>query len=214
MSHLKMKRLYVFVTVCLTLLVFVSAIVLNTNRLQASSLIQVDKEKLPPPIQDESGEFWDYILVPLLVAPNEYYNEAQLDTQFLSSIGFLIAQMDAKRAADVSQVSVYMADSSKFENTDEIGFRILSSIHYQFKDGSNVYVSTTLLSPAALDSALAFSGDAISLESQGEAWLDKNVNLDETPYNINFIKDNLIITVTGNVPMEELLSIADELVYE
>lgn len=214
MRLLNNRNNYVFGGICLILLALVSAMFLTTNGLQASSFIQIDREKQPPTSSEKAGEFWDYILVPLLIAPDEYYSESELNTQFSNSIGFPIARMNAKREANLDRISVYSVDSSGFENVDDIGFRILSSIRYEFEDGSIVYVSTTLPSPAAIDSVLSFAGNVTLLGTQGEVWLDTNVNLDETPNNINFIKDNLIITVTGNVAVEELLSIADELVFE
>ena len=174
----------------------------------------MDVEKALPNLDSEPEEIPDYILVPLLIAPDEIYTKHQLGTPITRLDGFPTAHIDAENEEDINSVSIALADNSNFTNGEEISFRILSSIRYEFKDGRIVYVSTTLPSPAAIDSVLSFDGNATVLKTQGEAWLDQNVDLDETPSSINFIKDNLIITVTGNVAVEELLSIADELIYK
>ncbi|MBK8903859.1 MAG: hypothetical protein IPM53_21945 [Anaerolineaceae bacterium] len=52
------------------------------------------------------------------------------------------------------------------------------------------------------------------LTTQGEAWLDTALRLPTTPRSLNFVKDDFIITVTGDLAVDELLAIADQLVFE
>ena len=58
-----------------------------------------------------------------------------------------------------------------FADEEVVGFGILSSIRYTFRNGRILYISTTHLSPAALEQTISFSGNTVMLPTQGEAWL-------------------------------------------
>lgn len=184
-----------------------------TVALQTSN-IKIDSAHLPPAVNEETGEVEDYILVPHLIAPEEFYEEQPIETPILGVAGFPVAQLADTQAEDVQRVALFVAESGAFADEEAIGFGILSSIRYIFADGRTLFISTTHLSPAAMEQAISFSGNAVMLSTQDEAWLDTGLGLPTTPRSLNFVRDDFIITVTGDLAVDELLAIADQLVFE
>ena len=175
--------------------------------------IKVDRDHLPPTVKEETGEI-EYILVPHLIAPEEFYVEQPADAPIAGVPGFPMARLAESQAEDVQRVALFVAENGTFADEESVGFGSLSSIRYTFIDGRTLYVSTTHLSPAALEQTISFSGSAVMLATEGEAWLNRSLGLPTTPYELNFVKNNFIITLTGDVAAETLLSMADQLVFE
>ena len=180
----------------------------------AEGAIKVDRDHLPPAVNAETGEVENYLLVPHLIAPEGFYVAQPTDAPIDGLAGFPMARLADAQAADVQQVALFVAENGSFADEDEVGFGILSSIRYTFGDGRSLYISTTHLSPAALAQTISFSGDTVMLPTQVEAWLDMGLGLPTTPRSLNFVKDNFIITVTGELSADELLAIADQLVFD
>jgi hypothetical protein len=183
-----------------------------TFALQTSN-IKIDREHLPPAVNEENGEVENYLLVPLLTVPAEFYAEQPTDAPIEGVPGFSMARLADAQVEDVQEVGLFVAEDGTFAE-DEVGFGILSSIRYTLGDGRFLTLSTTDLSPAALEQTISFSGRIVNLPSYGEAWLDTSVGLPTTPRSLNFVKDDLIITVTGELSVDELLAIADQLLFE
>ncbi|WP_420641066.1 hypothetical protein [Candidatus Leptofilum sp.] len=184
-----------------------------TVALQTNS-IKIDREYLPPAMNEETGAVDDYLMVPHLIAPAELYEDQPTDTSITGVAGFPVARLANTQTADVQRMAIFVAESGAFTDEDAVGFGILSSIRYTFGDGRTLYISTTHLSPAAMEQTISFSGSVVMLPTQGEAWLDMGLGLPTTPRSLNFVKDGFIITVTGDVNREELISVADQLVLE
>lgn len=179
----------------------------------AEGSIKVDRDHLPPAVNAETGEVENYLLVPHLIAPAEFYVAQSVDAPIEGLPGFPMARLADAQAEDVQQVALFVAEDGTFAE-DVVGFGILASIRYTLADGRSFIISTTHLSPAALEQTISFSGRIVNLPSYGEAWLDTGVGLPTTPRSLNFVKDDFIITVTGELSTDELLTIADQLAFD
>lgn len=178
-----------------------------------TSNLKIDTEHLPPAVNEETGEVENYLLVPHLIAPAEFYVAQPVDAPIEGLPGFPMARLNEGQAETVQQVALFVAEDSTFAE-DAVSFGILASIRYTFKDGRSLTISTTHLSPAALEQTISFSGKIVNLPNYGEAWLDTEVGLPTTSRSLNFVKDDFIITVTGDVTTDELLAIAEQLLFE
>lgn len=183
-----------------------------TVTLQTSN-IKIDRDHLPPVVNPETGEVEDYLLVPLLTVPTEFYKEQPTDAPIEGLPGFPVAQLTEAQAENVQEVALFVAEDGTFAE-DEVGFGILSSIRYTLADGRFLTISATHLSPAALEQTISFGGRSVMLPTYGEAWLDTGIGLPTTPRGLNFVKDDFIITVTGELSVDKLLTIADQIVFE
>ena len=178
-----------------------------------TSSIKIDRDHLPPAVNPETGEVENYLMVPHLIMPEEFYAVLPPDTPIEGVPGFPVAHLAEAQAETVQQVALFVAEDGTFaENV--VGFGILSSIRYVFADGRSLTISTTHLSPAALEQTISFGGRSVMLPTYGEAWLDTGIGLPTTPRGLNFVKDDFIITVTGELSVDELLTIADQIVFE
>ena len=183
-----------------------------TVTLQTSST-KIDRDHLPPAVNPETGEVENYLMVPHLIAPEEFYAVLPPDTPIEGVPGFPVAHLAEAQAETVQQVALFVAEDGMFaENVASFG--ILASIRYTFADGRFLTISTTHLSPAALEQTISFGGRSVMLPTYGEAWLDTGIGLPTTPRGLNFVKDDFIITVTGELSVDELLAIADQLLFE
>ena len=183
-----------------------------TVTLQTSST-KIDRDHLPPAVNPETGEVENYLMVPHLIAPEEFYAVLPPDTPIEGVPGFPVAHLAEAQAETVQQVALFVAGDGTFVE-DVASFGILSSIRYTLADGRSLTISTTHLSPAALEQTISFGGRSVTLPTQGEAWLDTGIGLPTTPRGLNFVKDDFIITVTGELSVDELLTIADQIVFE
>ncbi|MBK7895126.1 MAG: hypothetical protein IPJ90_09640 [Anaerolineaceae bacterium] len=175
--------------------------------------IKIDRDHLPPVVNPETGEVEDYLLVPLLTVPTEFYVAQPVDAPLEGLPGYPVARLADAQAEAVQEVALFVAEDGTFAE-GVVGFGILSSIRYTLADGRFLTISTTHLSPAALAQTISFSGRIVNLPSYGEAWLDTDVGLPTSPRSLNFVKDDFIITVTGELSVDELLVIADQLLFE
>lgn len=175
--------------------------------------IKIDRDHLPPAVNAETGAVENYLMVPHLIVPAEFYEEQLTDAPIESLPGFPMARLADAQTEDVQEVALFVAEDGTFAE-DVVGFGILSSVRYRFGDGRSLTISTTHLSPAALEQTISFSGRSVMLPTYGEAWLDTGIGLPTTPRGLNFVKDNFIITVTGELSVDELLAIADQLLFE
>ncbi|MEZ4591643.1 MAG: hypothetical protein R3D55_10965 [Chloroflexota bacterium] len=179
----------------------------------AEEAIKIDRDHLPPVVNAETGEVENYLLVPLLTVPTEFYVAQPVDAPIEGVPGFPMARLNEAQAGTVQQVALFVAEDSTFAG-DVVSFGILASIRYTLADGRFLTISTTHLSPAALEQTISFSGSSVILPTYGEAWLDTGIGLPTTPRGLNFVKDDFIITVAGELSADELLTIADQLAFD
>ena len=184
----------------------------STVALQTSS-IKIDRDHLPPAVNEETGAVENYLMVPHLIAPAKFYVAQPVDAPLAGLPGFPMARLNEAQAEAVQQVALFVAEDGTFAE-DVASFGILSSIRYTLADGRSLTISTTHLSPAALEQTISFGGRSVMLPTYGEAWLDTGIGLPTTPRGLNFVKDDFIITVTGELSVDELLTIADQIVFE
>lgn len=178
-----------------------------------TSHIKIERDHLPPAVNAETGEVENYLLVPLLTVPAEFYVAQPVDAPLEGLPGYPVARLADAQAEAVQEVALFVAEDSTFAES-VVGFGILSSIRYTLADGRFLTISTTHLSPAALEQTISFSGSSVILPTYGEAWLDTGIGLPTTPRGLNFVKDDFIITVTGEPSVDELLAIADQILFE
>lgn len=178
-----------------------------------TSHIKIDRDHLPPAVNAETGEVENYLLVPLLTVPAEFFVAQPVDAPIEGLPGFPMARLNEAQTEAVQEVALFVAEDGTFAE-DVVGFGIRSSIRYTLADGRFLTISTTHLSPAALEQTISFSGKIVNLPSYGEAWLDTGIGLPTTPRGLNFVQDDFIITVAGELSVDELLTIADQLLFE
>ncbi len=92
---------------------------------------------------------------------------------------------------------------------EDIGYVILANITYSGEKGT-VAVSTSRPTLAASALPVALGDQEIKLSDGTTAWLTMQGSGD-FPNRVVFVRDNLIITIAGNLSGEEILSLAEQI---
>lgn len=212
MKQIDLKSTLLLGCVCITLFGIGAVFVLTNETTASEPIIKPDYERLPPSDDAQPGEIPPVILVPLLIAPTE-------ETEYLEHPIDLPFEPTAKPVARLSNIDLVQgmwvreADIPEFTDTEAISFLVFYTIRYELNDGT-VYLSTSTPSPAALEKNLGFSGEVTHLDNGLEVWLDANIDSDVTPNAVNFINDDLIITLAGDISLERLQALANQVVIE
>jgi hypothetical protein len=214
MNQLNFRKLSIILSVLALFLLIGGVFLIRSGITKASdSSIIVDLDRLPPSRDLQSGDQPESIMVPILTIPDNYpYHEYPLE-DVVASPKYPVAQLEDVNKEMIQKASFSFNDQTESAEPEAIAYYVTSTIRYEMKDGT-VYVSTTRLSPAAQRIPVSFSGNIIKLDNEIEAWMDLQIESETTPRAINYIEGDFIITVTGNVPENQLKELAAQVVLK
>lgn len=146
---------------------------------------------------------------PLFPPPAEStYTPHPADQPIVSPTGNSVAQFK-EMPAGLQAVAVHFPTPSSLP-AEDLYFTILASIRYT-GDGRIVMVSTARPSPAAAQQPMLLGNSTINLADGSTAWVNENMPR-ETPTSVVTVKNDLIITVAGNLSTDELTNLAGQVV--
>lgn len=157
--------------------------------------------------QEDEGsnahEINSLLVVPLLIPPSkEMYTAVSLEENIQTPDGRPVAML-ATNEDKIEDIAVYFPELSDSSGQDQVSFQILASLLYGM-DGFDLVVSTSRPSPATTSYLLGLGNSTTRLGNGAEGWLITDIASKDTPNRIVFIEDDLIITVTGNAPLDQL----------
>jgi len=121
-----------------------------------------------------------------------------------------VAQLADPAAERVESISVYAPDTvgldEQVAEEHEIYYQVLASIEYKV-NGRVFLITTARPSPKAAQQATAFGDQEIQLPNGITAWVTTGVS-GTMPNRVVFLKDDLIITLVGDLPPERLQALA------
>lgn len=212
MKQINLKAVFYLAGIFLTFIAIGITLIFTNKTTASEPVMKPDYERLPPSDDLQPGEIPPVILVPLLIAPTE-------ESEYLEHPVGLPLESTAKPIARLSKIEsvqnmwVREADKPEFTDPEAISFLVYYTIRYQLNDGT-VYLSTSTPSLSALKNNLGFGGEVAHLDNGLEVWLDANIDSDVTPNAVSFIDDDLIITLAGNLSMERLQELTNQVVIE
>lgn len=115
--------------------------------------------------------------------------------------GLVIGQLDTAQA-DMPEVEAFLPEQGQTDPS-KISFAVLGNVRYQGQ-GGQVQVTTFRPSAAAAERSLLLGNTTVKLPDGSAAWLDGN--------RVAFVRDGLIIAVSGNVGIDRLLTLAASVV--
>ncbi len=122
-----------------------------------------------------------------------------------------VAQLAAPPADIGQEMAVYFPATAATTDPATVSFQILASVRYR-GDGHTVLVTTARPSGAAAQTPVAL-GNPIKLADSSTAWSMTGVPSD-TPNQVVFLRDDLIITVAGDLPIRSLQELAAQIVIK
>jgi len=146
------------------------------------------------------------IVPPQLVLPGQDgYTQQALGSKVTRVDGQEIAQFQSLPVG-LNQTESRNLPTDSAPPSSSIAFQVVSSIRYG-GNGSTVTVTTAKATPAALQRGLILGAAPISLANGSQAWTATGIPTD-SPNQVVFLKKNLIITVTGGIPLDKLEGLA------
>lgn len=157
--------------------------------------------------QEDEGanahELSSLLVVPLLIPPSkEMYTAVSLEENIQTPDSRPVAML-ATNEDKIKDIAVYFPELSDSAGQEQVSFQILASFLYGM-DGFDLIVSTSRPSSATTSYSLGLGNSPIMLRNGAEGWLITDIASKDTPNRIVFIEDDLIITVTGNAPLDQL----------
>lgn len=152
------------------------------------------------------------LVPPALLPPGqEGYINWRSDTPITAPDGQPVAQL-AKPPAGIAQaVAVYLPDDHSVQDPAEVSYTILASIRYT-GNGHTVFVSTARPSPAAAQQSTLLGNQTVKLANGVTAWM--RARKGNTPSQIVWVRDDLIITVAGDLALDDLQALAADVVIK
>ncbi len=154
------------------------------------------------------------IVPPPLIPPDAATSSKQvqsLDEGIASPDGRPVAQLSNPPAEITSSIYVDFPDATNVAE-EEPGFVILSSIRYS-GDKGNITVSTSQPTAAMSSLTVALGDKEIQLKDGTTAWLTVQGSGD-FPNRVVFVRDNLIITIAGDLPVDDILKSATQVIIK
>jgi hypothetical protein len=152
------------------------------------------------------------VLVPPPFLPSD--GEPFQDTRgsaITSNDGRKIAQIETWSKTGFEEVAVSLPDIETFDDKD-IAYQIIATVRYQ-KQENIIIVTTTQPSEQALQEEVVLGEEAVTLANGQIAWTSQKIPGD-TPNQIVWTSDELIITVASNLPLAEFMEYADLVVLK
>jgi len=124
--------------------------------------------------------------------------------------GRSVAQL-AKLPTDLAQsISANFPDNQTPQDPNTVSYRVLASIRYM-GNGRTVMVTTARPSVATASKSALFGNETVTLNDGSTAWITTGMPGD-APNRVVFIRDDLIITVAGDLPIDALKAMAAQIV--
>ena len=148
---------------------------------------------------------------PLLAPPDSvnYEQQPSSDAPVVADDGRPIAQLRQPPAEFAESVEVYLPEMKPWEDPEAEAYAVLASVRYVGSEGA-VLVTTAQPSPGALRLMAAPGEQALQLR-ETEAWLSTDMGGD-FPNRVLFVREDLIVTVAGDLPPEKLQELAEQVV--
>lgn len=140
---------------------------------------------------------------PLLAPPDSvsYERQPSSDAPVVADDGRPIAQLRQPPVEFAESVEVYLPEMKPWEDPEAEAYAVLASVRY-VGSGGTVLVTTAQPSPGALRLMAAPGEQAIQL-GETEAWLSTDMG-GGFPNRVLLIQEDLIVTVAGDLPPEQL----------
>lgn len=147
--------------------------------------------------------------VPLLLPNDVGYVNQSPGSQVTAPTGRALAQLR------LIPPSLTQAELTNFPRQStfgpmEVGYQILSSVRYE-GIGSTVYVTLAQPTPAATQRGFGLGNESFQLPDGSTAWVIAGMPTPQ-PNQVRWLKNGLIITVAGNVSVDQLKSLAADVV--
>ena len=149
---------------------------------------------------------------PPLMPPGESgYEQRSLQKSELLSApdGRAVAQL-ADIPADLSGEVGFRLSEVKPVDPDKIAYSIIASVRYR-GSGKAVIVTTSKASPMAAEQQTSLGHKTIQLDDGTPAWQTTGIP-GEWPNQIVFTRGDLIVTIAGDVTLDELTKLASKIV--
>jgi hypothetical protein len=182
---------------------------------EQGELICIPTEQLfaPPPDVGPAGPG----LNPPGFAPSDImgrgYIEQPPEATISAPDGRPVAQL-ADPPAELAQSVAVDLNKAGTGDGSGVSFEVLAKVRYE-GSGHTVIVFTTQPSPAALRAArsgeIAIGEQQVQLSDGSTAWITTDTPHD-TPNRVVFERDGLLITVTGDLPVDDLITLAERIV--
>ncbi len=123
-----------------------------------------------------------------------------------------VAQLAAPPADLARELAVYFPAIAATTDPTMVSFQILASVRYR-GNGHTVLVTTARPSAAAAQTPAVLGEHTIKLADGSTAWSMTGIPSD-TPNQVVFLRDNLISTVAGDLPISSLQELAAQVVIK
>jgi hypothetical protein len=151
------------------------------------------------------------IVPPALIPPASNSSEQNIqpaDGEILAPDERPVAQIADPPKEIAGSTYVDFPDTANIVEED-VGYVILANITYSGEKGT-VAVSTSRPTLAASALPVALGDQEIKLSDGTTAWLTMQGSGD-LPNRVVFVRDNIIITIAGNLSVDEILSLAEQI---
>jgi len=151
------------------------------------------------------------IVPPALIPPGqEGYTNWPSDIVITAPDGRSVAQL-AKPPAGIAQaIAVNLPDIQPVPDT-MVSYAVLASVRYT-GNGHTVFVTTARPSPAAAQQTALLGDQTVQLANGSTAWVRTGTS--GNPNQVVLVQDNLIITVAGDLALNDLLALAVDIVIK
>jgi hypothetical protein len=142
----------------------------------------------------------------------QYEKQSIEESTITAPDGRPVAQLTLQPANLAQELLVSLPEGSeKTEPESETYYEVLASIQYIGKEQA-VVVSTARPSPTAAKQANALGDKTVKLADGKTAWIIEESPIMNMPNRVVWVEDGLIITVAGNLPIDELMKLATDVV--
>lgn len=149
---------------------------------------------------------------PLIPPSQKNYANLQSDKAIAALDDRPVAQL-AKPPASITQaIATNFPDIRPEQDATTVSYAILASVRYT-GNGHTVFVTTARPSPAAARETTVFGNQTVRLADGSTAWVSTGIPGD-IPNQVVLVKDNLIITVAGDLPLDDLQTLAGDIVIK
>jgi len=177
----------------------------------SSTTLTIHKPEAPVPT-NAAGKVGrsDAVFVPTLVFSSDQTAVAQPAMAAVTALDHPVAQLE-KVPAGVQSVYVTHYPQAP-EPTNGVTFKILTSIK-QTINGKAVYITTARPNGVAKQRPLALGNNTVTLRNGTTAYTITN-GPNDTPNAVTWAQDDLIITVAGGLPINQLQDLAAQVVLK
>jgi len=150
------------------------------------------------------------IAPPPLIPPGQMgYANWRSDKAIAAPDGRSVAQLAQPPVSITQAIATNFPDIRPEQDATTVSYTILASVRYT-GNGHTVLVTTARPSPAAAQETAVFGNKTVKLVDGSTAWVTTGIPGD-IPNQVVLVKDNLIITVAGDLPLNDLQTLAGDI---